>query len=222
MAEQKDNLIISYITLRRLIGIMGILLPFICIIGAMAVCGYPVQDSISYYYYTNMRDFFIGLMACISMFLITYNGYTRTDSLVTTSSGIAGLCVAVFPCMCRSGAPMLIGIFQLDPVVSEIIHVSSAGVFFVLLAVNSIFLFTKSSHSPEEFSLNKKIRNAIYVSCGVIILVSLVTLLVLSLAMGRPWAEEHRITIIIETVMLLAFGTSWLIKGETLFRDREN
>ncbi|MHC1705386.1 MAG: hypothetical protein AB9846_15880 [Tenuifilaceae bacterium] len=54
-----NSIIISYKALRRLIGILGILLPVICIIGGFWFAKDPVQQSISLYYYTNMRDFLV-------------------------------------------------------------------------------------------------------------------------------------------------------------------
>ena len=137
------SIIISYMSLRRLIGILGMLLPFICVLGGFLFSALCIQQSISFYYHTNMRDFFVGLLIGISFFLITYKGYELIDIIVTSSIGITGFCVAAFPCFLSKNS-LPIGIFQLNPEISDNLHVISATIFFILLAINSIFLFTLS------------------------------------------------------------------------------
>lgn len=215
------DMIISYKTLRNLIGYAGILLPVICMAGAWFIEGKPVQESVSIYYYTNMRDFFIGIMAVVSCFLMTYRGYCLADDLVTTASGIAGLVLAICPCMqSKESAADLVGIFMLNQGTSETVHSISSGVFFILLAVNSIFLFTRSNLKWKDFSFRKKTRNIIYISCGILILVTLAVLQVLTKKLGAEYVAGHGILLALEIVMLWAFGFSWLVKGETLFKDR--
>ena len=53
-SRQNRSMIISYIVLRQLNGWLGILLPFVCIAGALLISGERVQTSISAYYHTNM------------------------------------------------------------------------------------------------------------------------------------------------------------------------
>lgn len=213
------DMIISYSTLRKLIGYGGILLPFICMGGAALIGGKCIQESVSMYYYSNMRDFFIGVMAVVSLFLMTYKGYCWVDDMVTTSSGLMGLLLALFPCMLNKDATDPVGIFMLKQSTSETIHVISAALFFILLAVNSIWLFTRSNTKWKDFTFRKKFRNIIYVSCGVIILVSLALLVILTIALGAAYVSEHRIPLILEIIMLAAFGFSWLVKGGSLLKD---
>lgn len=215
--KKNNNLIISYISLRRLIGVLGILLPLICMAGGFAFSALPAQQSISYYYHTNMRDFFVGLMMGISLFLVTYKGYERIDDILTTICGIAGFGIAFFPCRSGDGSVMHSGIFQLPPAVSDAIHVAAASLYFVLLAINSLFLFTLSKGHRK--SRNKTIRNGIYIGCGIVMLLSLLCIAASFFIFNAVQRDHCRIILIFETVMLLAFGISWLVKGETLFRD---
>ena len=113
--KKNDNLIISYKALRRLIGILGILLPVINILGGCLIGEEPIQQSISMYYYTNMRDFLVGLLFVVSLFLITYKGYNLIDLIVSSIIGIAGLGVAIFPCFNELFITQRVGIFQLFP-----------------------------------------------------------------------------------------------------------
>ncbi len=217
--NKNKSIIMSYINLRRLIGVLGILLPFICVLGGLVFADLPGQRSISFYYHTNMRDFFVGLMIAVSMFLITYKGYQTKDIIVTTLSGIFGIGIALFPLEFLKGLAVPIGLFQVNAPVSSAIHVACAGIFFTLLAVNSMFLFTLSKEGAEPKTENKKIRNVIYLACGAVILVCLVAFAALYLLMGDDKLNQGNLVLVLESVMLFAFGVSWLVKGETLFRD---
>jgi len=217
--KKNRSIIISYIALRRLIGILGMLLPFICILGGLLFAALYVEPSISDYYYTNMRDFFVGLLFGVSLFLITYKGYELIDGLVTSASALAGFGIALFPCLHGSSPTDPVGIFQLSPQLSNTIHLSCAAVFFTLLAINSIFLFTLTKRKTLLPTKNKKKRNIVYITCGIIMLASIVIMVVLFLLFPNTEIDKYRLVLIFETIMLLAFGISWLVKGETLFRD---
>jgi hypothetical protein len=218
--KKNRSIIISYIALRRLIGILGMLLPFICILGGLLFAALYVEPSISDYYYTNMRDFFVGLLFGVSLFLITYKGYELIDDIVTNTSALAGFGIAIFPCLQSSSSTAPVGIFQLSPQLSNIIHLSCAAVFFTLLAINSIFLFTLSKNKNAAPTKNKKKRNIVYITCGIVILASIAILVVLLILFPHDEIDKYRLVLIFETIMLLAFGVSWLVKGETLFRDK--
>lgn len=207
--------IISYKNLRRLIGILGMLLPLVCFLGGLWFGHLKLQRSISFYYYTNVRDVLVGLLIGVGMFLTTYNGYEKIDSIVSKVTGFAGLGIAIFPCLSNINP---VGFFQLQPQISNGIHLTCASLFFILLAINSIFLFTITS-DRSTMTQNKKKRNVVYVTCGVIILLSIISLVIIELTVDPIIIKEKCLVFILETIMLEAFGISWLVKGETIFRD---
>jgi hypothetical protein len=209
-----DNIDISYITLRRLIGILGMLLPFICVIGSL-ITSNSVEDSISSYYHTNMRDIFVGVLVILAVFLITYR-FERIDNIISTISGFAALGIAIFPNNQKMDIEH-IGLFQLNETISGYIHVTCASIFFILLAYHSYFLFTKSNKVIIEG--NKKIRNLIFRGSGIIIILSILSVGIMNFFLGANDLEKSYTILIFETIMLLAFGISWLVKGETLFKD---
>lgn len=218
LRNKNKSIIISYIALRRFIGIMGMLLPVICILGGLIFSETGIQPSISAYYYTNMRDFFVGLLIGISFFLLTYKGYELIDNIITSFIGITGFGIAVFPCF-FSDSPLPIGIFQVNPEISDKLHVTSALVFFILLSVNSIFLFTLSKDKKIKKDSNKAKRNLIYIICGIIILISIITLFIINFTIDYDIISRYKLVLIFETIMLFVFGISWLVKGDTLFKD---
>ena len=177
----------------------------------------PLLDSISAYYHSNMRDILAGLLVGVSLFLMTYKGYEQRDMLIAIVSGIAGLGIAIFPCASRFEPSLAVGIFQIRPPIAEYLHYGSSALFFILLGINSYFLFTLGD--KENWTKSKSIRNGIYRVCGLVIFASLLTLAILSMILGEELVTTVW-TFIFETVMLLAFGISWLVKGETLFIDK--
>ncbi len=221
MLRQKNkSIIISYLALRRFIGIQGMALPFVCILGGVLFSSLPVQTSISSYYHTNMRDFFVGLLMGMSFFLFTYKGYELIDTIIMIITGIAGFGIAIFPCLDGGDPAVPVGIFQLSAGTSSTVHFSCAISFFVLLAITSLFLFTMSNKERELWTDNKKKRNIVYRTCGIIILAAIVAQGIIFLTVPEEIIAQYKIILILETVMLEAFGISWLVKGRTLFRDR--
>ncbi len=66
--ETKDlpRVLVSYLTLRRMVGVLGGLLPLVLAIGCFALgwCA-KLQDSISDYDGTRMGDVFVGILFTI-------------------------------------------------------------------------------------------------------------------------------------------------------------
>jgi hypothetical protein len=93
-----DSLIISYLTLRKMVGLLGISLIPVLILGSF-ILDHSTQlpASISAYYYTSMRNALVGIVCGISLFLLSYNGYTRLDAIASKSAGVFALGIALFP-----------------------------------------------------------------------------------------------------------------------------
>jgi hypothetical protein len=226
LAERsKTPELISYQTLRRAIGWMGISLPFALLLGSIIFgqCS-KIQPSISHYYYTNMREVFEGTLCAVSLFLFSYRGYTRLDSYASNLAGLGSLGVALFPTDIKYNADG-ITCFPCQEDVASIfnisfhstIHFSCAAVFFVTLALISIFLFTKSKHVKEKQTPEKRKRNVIYRLSGIIMLASISCIGIYVVSGGNSYNQ----TIFwCETLALLFFGISWLTKGEALFGDK--
>ena len=205
---------INTMRLRRTIGWLGMLLPWIVLILSL-VFGYGFPDSISATYFRDpcITPFMI-ILGSSGILLYAYTGYDRVDDLLNTVAGVFGLCVCLFPCAAKDG---IIGTFQLQATTSDIIHMASAISFFGILAYNSLFQFTKGAANPTP---NKKKRNIIFRICGVGMIASFILL---------PLTSFDVITIphvvwVIETIALTFFGVSWLTKADCyrwLFADKK-
>lgn len=215
--DRNSSIIISYRTLRALIGILGMALPVMCLLWSLAANGGVVLDSVSSYYYSNFRDVFVGILVAFSVFLVSYRGYTVLDSLVTTVIGVCGLGTALFPCE-NADVTSPVGVFMLDDAVSNVVHLVCAALFFVLLAFNALFLFTRSNSAIERHTA-KWYRNLVYRICGSLILICMAAMIPALLWKGTSFPGSDYAVLILETIMLFAFGISWLVKGGALFGD---
>lgn len=192
--------------IRNFIGILGMILPWISLVGAILVArtkGIPDDFwetlSISATYYVTPP--LVGILTTAAVVLMCYKGYNWKDNLVTTLSGIFGAMIVIFPCKCPV-AGELVGFFQLPVNISHIIHCTSAVLFFILLSINSMFLFTLGGNETR----NKKIKNIIFRVCAI----GMICALVLMPLPIKFFAK----TFIIEAIALTFFGVSWLVKGE--------
>src|SRR5207253_976505 len=59
--DGQEGVLVSYLTLRRIVGILGIGLPIVVAIWGFAL-GYALQPSISDYYALRTRDAFVGIL----------------------------------------------------------------------------------------------------------------------------------------------------------------
>lgn len=196
----------SYVALRKSIGWIGILLPFVLAIGYIAIFnGEGTEPSISHYYYTKMRNVFVGSLCAVALFLFFYRGYEKRDDWAGNIAGFFAIGVAWIPTT-EIGPPDLLGN----------IHFACAAIFFITLAYFSIFLFTKSAPGVEP-TQQKLARNKIYVGCGIVMIACLLAIVLYSLLKNEDTSSS--LIFWAESIALVAFGFSWLTKGEAIFPD---
>jgi hypothetical protein len=204
--------------MRRLIGILGISLPIIVVFGGFIQSPLVIQGSLSGYYYTNMHDFFVGILCGVALFLLSYKGYEKIDDFVANLSGIFALGIIIFPTSMFSGKVVKVGIFLIDDTISEYIHLMFSALFFLSLSFNSIFLFTR--RHPGVLGRAKKRRNVIYRSCGIVMFLSIVCISFYTIFLRDMPISKIYPVMILESIALVAFGISWIVKGNTLFKDQ--
>jgi hypothetical protein len=218
LMTRKQRLIVSYLTMRRTIGVLGIALPLVVVLGGLIENSHVLQGSISGYYYTNMRDFFVGILCVVALFLISYQGYERIDNIVANLAGFSALGMIIFPTKMSFQKIEKVGIFLIDDHISGYLHLTFATIFFLALSYNSIFLFTKR-HSPN-ISKEKKRRNILYRISGIIMLSQILLIILYMEFLKETYISKTYPVLIFESIALFAFGTSWLVKGNTFFRDQ--
>jgi hypothetical protein len=196
----------SYLSLRKAVGWIGILLPFVLVLGHLIIFGGDrLLTNMSVYYHTGMRDLFVGAICAIALFLFFYRGYDRWDNISANLAGFFALGVAFFPTVEE-------GPWDL----AAQVHFYSAACFLVTLALISIFLFTRGEYYPSAM---KKKRNLVYRLCGIVMLTALAAIEIFFLFFDGK-NSDTKFVLIAETVTLIAFGISWLTKGGTLYPDK--
>ena len=101
------------------------------------------------------------------------------------------------------------------------LHYLSATVFFLMLAYFSLVLFRKTNPAVPP-TREKLKRNRIYFICGVIILAAIGMIALLKLVPGlqtRMFLTDDPV-FWLEALAVVAFGFSWLVKGEAILSDR--
>src|SRR5260370_12498826 len=152
----EQPLVQSYLFLRKGIGIIGVALPFVLIIGKIILESPGISGSISAYYYSVMRDVFVGSLWAIAIFLICYR-YDLLDNIASIIAGCCAIGVALFP------TPPDVGATQLQVTIGWV-HSSFAMCFFLILALMAIILFRRTDQ--ENPTPRKQQRNTVYMICG--------------------------------------------------------
>ena len=209
-----STLVMAYISLRRAIGILGVLLPLILSLGAVALFKTGLQHSISSYYYTGMRDVFVGTLCAIGVFLLSYKGYERKDDWAGNVACLFAGCVALLP---TTPAGMTTA---LEKTIGTL-HLVFAALFFLVLAYFSLHLFTKTDETKTPTS-RKRWRNRVYRVCGYTILAAIALMVLLAIQNPQLKADLQGYNPIywLESIAIVAFGVSWLTKGEAILGDK--
>jgi hypothetical protein len=219
--------IISYYTMRRAIGILGITLPLILVAGSSLFgdCK-EVQTSISAYYYTNMRNVFVGFNCAVAFFFFAYRGHDWRDNLAGYLGCIFVLGVAFLPCAINTpNQPCLVAVSDQNPLVGKL-HNMNAILYFIILIVYSLVLFPKTHMdmvTGEKMFMGrqKKKRNVVYYISGSIMTGSLLLIIAYTwiLKYHYPDLEQLNPVFWLESLVLLSFGISWMTKGQMIFKD---
>jgi hypothetical protein len=198
-------------TLRQAVGYLGILLPAVLAIGNWLIFRGGLQGSVSDYYYTPVRGVLAGALCVIGTFLIAYYGYDRWDRLFTNAAGTGAVGVGLFPTPPDnpSTAANIVGYF----------HFGFGALMFSSLIVIALWLFRKTDPNSAPTQV-KRIRDRVYLACGIVMLVSLSLAGIASLPFADGLNNLNPV-FWMESTAIVAFGVSWLVKGQAILRDKQ-
>ena len=203
--DYRSDLVISYLELRRTIGIVGMSLPLILVGGAWVFFSIGPQISLSAYYHTPLRDLSVGLFFFLSGFLWSYRGYDRRDEVAGKLASVFGWLSAIIPL--PKDQTNILGL----------LHNLLAAAFFLTLLYFAGFLFPRSD--PGKPPTPQKLRrNRIYRACAVVMGAALA--IGLTLHYLPAFAPFHPL-LWGETLACEAFGIAWFVKGEGILKDEE-
>ncbi|HEX8092285.1 DUF998 domain-containing protein [Jatrophihabitans sp.] len=196
----------AYRHLRIAIGLLALSLPFAVVIGkGLLDHSWDLQGSLSAYYYTRSRNYFIGALCALAVFFLSYEyrhvNEFRADNYLSNLASVAAVGVAFLPTtrggVESTGAEKVVGA----------LHYVSAVALFVTLGIFCLFLFTRSQGGETP---QKKMRNRLYRACGWVIAGCLVLCAIALWTAPDSW----RALFWLESIMVWAFAISWLVKGE--------
>ncbi|MGQ0567129.1 MAG: hypothetical protein ACT4OK_18970 [Gemmobacter sp.] len=232
--EDNNELVLSFLAVRRALGLLGFFLP-LSLLAVAFLTSEDMRPSISEFYYTRGRELFTGTLCAIAVFLWAYVGYPAapadgwlTDRQVSRVASVAALGVAFIPTENKFGDAVLPGASANCTLVqcalgtewARTLHYGAAAVFFACLALFCLVLFRRSVPGPP--TRGKVGRDRIYAVCGWTIVGCILALGAYGLGYARqdpPGQDAYdatRAVFILETIGVFAFAVSWLVKGETL------
>jgi Protein of unknown function (DUF998) len=195
---------------RRIIGTLGLLMPLLIYLLAgvrptVGLARWRPLWSVSAYYYSGAVGVFVGVLFALSLFLFSYQGYkgVKVDRVVGAVGGLAALVVALFPTAAPAGLPELAWWSQ----ATGVIHYGAAAVLFLSFIVFAVWLFRKSdTPRRRDRPADKRRRDDICLVCGLVMIVCV-------LWTGIAKYEDAPI-FVPESLAIVAFAVSWLVKGE--------
>ncbi len=209
----KNPVVLSYLALRKAVGAVALALPFALAIPWWFLRDRAIESSISSYYYTGMRNLFVGSLCAIAMFMLCARGYDRKDEIAGILSSIFALGVAFFPTKPDVGA---------TSVQKQVgwVHYTFAALLFFTLAYFCLVLF-KMTAKDRVVTPQKEKRNVVYTVCGWVIIASIALIVLFNFVLKIDYVIGTIGPVFcFETTSLLAFGLAWLVKGETFLKDQ--
>jgi hypothetical protein len=209
--------VVSYLTLRQMIGWIGLLMPFAVRIGAGVFEHIYTTDSISAYYYTGQRDVFVSTLVLIGVLVTCYRTPAFKDNAAAIVAGLAAIGIGLFP-MDPTWAPLILQ--KYPDMLNQSCYVNHGflGYHFIFVATFfalSFYLvyFRFDAFTPEFATVQKQKRNKVYKLCGIGMLLAYLAIGALAIfARGASifWPE---------TLAVVSFGAAWLVKGQAVLAD---
>jgi hypothetical protein len=199
-----DVQVIDYLSLRKLIGFIGFFLPSALVTFQKIAAPGSMAPSISDYYYTPSRNILVGALCAVGVFLLTYRGYDK-DYIWMRLACFWAIGVAMFPTVPVNPSTFnnIIGIF----------HGIFATLMFSTLTYVCLFLFTKSDKPKIWRTIAKERDNVVYKVCGIMMATSMI---LIPLALNLKFLKPYHPMFWLETIIVMAFGFSWLVKGKAM------
>lgn len=225
--KAENDLVLSFLAVRRAIGWLGFFLPL-----ALLAYGFIAPDgllrSMSAAHYTPMRDIFVGTLCAQAVFLWSYEGFRAnageivSDKVTARVAAVSALLIALSP---TSPGGVVAPDFAFDPdqdctllqcrlgiELADRVHLVAAAVYFAALAVYCLVLFRRGAVDGAE----KRASNRIYAICGWLIVISIGTIGILFATGWDAPLLPYRPVFWLEFAATFAFATSWMVKGDGL------
>lgn len=206
--ELQKHMAATYFTLRMGIILLAATLPLILWFGGMAL-GLSLKASMSDYYWSPMRNVFVGILWAAGAFLYLYKGFSKPENYALNLAGIFVICVAMLP----TAAPIPPGAV-LPRAELLTAHGASAVLFFAAIAYVCIFCASDTLPLMKDEALAKK-YSATYKVLGILMVTAPASAYLLTL-LAQSTAESKSYVFFIEFVGVWIFAAYWLLKSREL------
>jgi hypothetical protein len=228
---QKDSVtyIRSILWMRVFVGVAGLLLPVaLLVVDRYWFHGYPTwRDSMSAYYWSGMRDAFVGVIFGTGAFLISYRiAEVSLDNTASIVAGLGAMCLAWFPTKPQPPSEHPIPVPTLTALQDELgkgtvygFHIGGTFLFVGGLAIVSFLFGRREGRYPRvNGKRSPKFWQWFHWICTGFMVAGIAWILISSVPhhrFGPRWD-----VFLGEVTCAWAFGFSWLLKGwefDTLF-----
>jgi hypothetical protein len=196
---ETEKLVRPHVRLHKIVGAIGIMLPFVLIIGSLVSSRSSPPGSISGYYYTDMRNFLVGGLCSLGVCLLASRGADKADGIAIAVAGSCVILVAFCPTK-----PLLRWNYRLtarQEVLGDLHDVFAITAFIVLGLI--ALRFAKRGRTREAI-LHRACAGVIFCCVLLAPLASRV-----SASAGLTWPP----LLISEVLAMWASGISWLASG---------
>jgi hypothetical protein len=196
-------LIDAYRYLQVTVGVIAVALPIVTVLGAQIVDGGELKRTISDYYYSRMGAYFVGSMCVLGVIFRSYrrkpSPQYKPDNVLTNVAGLLAVVVGLIPTS-TDGTPPAWSWSG----VAKSVHNTSAAALLLILAYLSLCRFTLGSRQPPW-------ETRVYRWCGWVMVAALGAFVLASNLELESW-----INLSAESIAVIAFGVSWIVKSERI------
>jgi hypothetical protein len=206
---------------RTAIGVLGVLLPILLIVSSL-VQQQEIRNSISAYYHTSARDWFVGTLWVLGVFLFFYRyrplqlstPRSQRESIRTGAAdawlgkiaGVSAVLVALLPTTDTTGSAS-------RPPIIGMTHGIAAAILFICLSLFPLLLFSQSRKRGRFYRVT---------GWAMIVLMLLVAAYAFAPEGVRVSLAPLKPVLILEALLIWAFGISWFEKGRELAGDERS
>jgi len=199
--DLSDHIAATYTTLRIGIIVLASALPFVLWIVGKIRFNLPLQQSLSAYYHSGMRDEFVGVLFAVGAFLYLYKGFTTLENYALNLAGILLVGVALFP---KGGTSF--GRITL--------HGTFAVLFFLSIAYVCIFRSSDTLSLISDATKVSRYRKT-YKLLGWAMIAAPIAAVVLTAFF--QWEKDANPTVfLVESAGVFTFATYWIVKGREI------
>jgi hypothetical protein len=225
LTDIQKQMMATFLSLRVGIGVIGIVFPFLLLIGGHLLYGLPQADSMSAYYHATtacidphldidpsqctanplptgqgpMRNWFVGLLFAIGVGLYLIKGFSKPENVLLTIAGILAVVVATNPMPWVRGKPTW-----------EHVHYIAAVTFFILIGLviwicsgKTLKFMPDIPNRDQVIARFKHTYRALAIVMAASPFAAILLFKVLGMPQGIFWAEAAGV---------VSFGAFWLVK----------